>query len=349
MITKLTFEDRYWHENAGINFTQSYMSDPFRRLQYLDTYNTEMLKLYDRLKIAKPYPPQPVNPMVFGYSVATVPMILGCNVVFFDEKEPYAEPLNLSDEEVMKLVPQEDFSDNPVALDLEKQAEWLKEKYGKACIHINYQSAPNIALKLRGEQLMIDFFENPEIARHVLEYSRLSLINLRKWFDNVNRRNNFPSDSRMFTIDNCTVAFLSPTIYRDFILPGDVRSAEMFKDNFGLHHCGANMHVFSKDYGTMPGSRWYDIGYGSNITQCMEDFKHRAENAVIHARYGPAKLLQADAGEIIQELDAMSNTGAAAIYCVSADASTPDRNIKAYLEWDTIPESHSGPTRQSQQ
>ena len=229
------------------------MADPFNRFGFLESYNEKMEQLYKRLKISNPYQEQAINPMLFGYGVTTVPMILGCQAVFSDDKDPYAEPLNLSDEEMMKLVPQEDFSDNPVVQDLEQQAAWLKKKHGKACICINYQSTPNVALKLRGDQLMIDFFENPELAKHLIEYTRVTLINLRKCFNKVNRKNNYPSDDRLFSLDNCTVALFSPNIYREFFLPGDRKSFEEFKDNFGIHHCGDNMHLFAKDYGTMPG------------------------------------------------------------------------------------------------
>ena len=329
----LEFHSTYWHENAGINFTQYYMGDPLCRLNSLKIYNEKMKQLYQRLKVTNSFQSQAIDPIVYGYGVATVPMILGCKVIFADDKDPYAESLDLTDEEVMQLTPEKDFSNNPVVQDLEQQAAWLMAKYGKACIHINYQSPPNVALKLRGEQLMIDFFEKPEIAKHIIEYTRVSLINLRKWFNEVNRRNNYPSYDRLFSLDNCTVALLSPNIYRDFFLPGDKKSFEEFKDNFGIHHCGGNMHLFAEYYGSMPGARWYDIGYGSDIKQCLNKFNMRAEDALISVRYGPAKLLHAKPGDIVRELDDINSCGATTILCLGAESNTHDDNIRAYLSW----------------
>ncbi len=329
---RISFEERFWHRHAGIRFTRDFMTDPVARMEFLHTYNRVMPEKYREWGVRAAYVPQPVLPMVFGYGVATVPMILGCRVVFSEAQEPYAEPLRFSDREVWALEPP-DWTDNPVVADLEQQAEILKRKYGKCAIHINYQSIPNIAFKLRGDQLFIDFYENPELVDHLFQYCRVALVSLRRHFDYVNRRNLLPSDDRMFTLDNCTVALLSPELYRRFLLPHDRILASCARDHFGIHHCGSNMHVFARDYGTLHNSRWYDIGYGSDVGACLEAYTHRHPGAAVHIRYGPANLLTVRPERLHEELTAFARFAPERICCASASADTPSENIRAFLDF----------------
>ena len=73
------------------------------------------------------------------FGVTTVAQIFGCKVMFLEDEDPYAVPLNLSDEDVEKLQPITDFKDRyPIKLHLE-QADYLVRKYGKAKIVVYWQ------------------------------------------------------------------------------------------------------------------------------------------------------------------------------------------------------------------
>ena len=98
-----------------------------------------------------------------------LPAVFGCEIVFKDAL-PWAMPLNLSEDEVMKLEVPDLLQASPMTA-MMRQIDYLQEKYGRVVGDINTTGVQNLALKLRGDQLYIDYFENPEPlpapARHL--------------------------------------------------------------------------------------------------------------------------------------------------------------------------------------
>lgn len=332
----LSFASTYWYRELGLDFTQYALANPQTQLEHSRCRHRHMQNLYRSLGLPVDDWSAEVDPVVCGYGVATVAMIFGCRGIFTADKDPYAQPLEMSGEKIRNLAPQEDFSDNPVMRDLEEQAAWLVQRYGRARIAINLQSVPNIAFKLRGDQLMYDFFEEPELVHRLVSYVQQSWVNLRRYLSAVNERNHYPDTGKMVSLDNCTVALVSPDIYRDFFLPYDRKTAEVYRDNFGVHHCGGNMHLFSQYYATLGQGTWYDIGYGSEVSTCIRDLHHGEIKPYWSVRYGPAKLRCGDPESIREERQHLEACGADSINCIGVDPDTPQANLRAYLLKDDV-------------
>jgi uroporphyrinogen-III decarboxylase len=337
ITAKMSFAAPYWHERHGINYSREYLSTPDKYIdnalkcsQYMTKKRAELLSHSLPTESDLAFKP---NPVVEGYVTTTLPMMLGCEVDFQDSEYPHARPLDLNDEEVMALEPIVDFSDNPVMQDLEMQAAWVKRKYGKARIAINTQSVVNIAFKLRGDQLMFDFFDNPQIAHKLIDYTQQCWINIHKWISRVNKENGMPDKGGMVSLDNCNAALLSPDIYHDFFLPYDLKSAAVFSGKLGVHHCGGNMEKFAADYASLGKAVWYDIGFGSDVRECVDTFEVEDVKQEFSVRYGPARFRSADADDVINELDKLAKSGASYVNCLGVDPETPDENLKAFLRW----------------
>ncbi len=334
--TSLTFAAPYNCEHAGICLTQSFFADPELRVSKGIKLHFHLLNKKNSL-LGMPSVTPAANhqqiPAVWGYETTTIPMMLGCRVSYQDSEFPHAKPLNLDDEAVMALEPIIDFSDNPVMQDLEDQAHWIKEKYGRSAIQINMQSPLNIAFKLRGDQLHYDFFDHPELVHKLMNYCQETWINIRRWIENVNVSNGTPPPSGRVSIDNCTAALISPDIYREFVFPYDLKTSEIYKERLGVHHCGANMEKFAEHYAALGDGCWYDIGYGSCVEECVNTFNVDGVSQQFSVRYGPARLLSAKADDITRELDEMRANGGSYIRCIGTDPETPDENLKAFWGW----------------
>lgn len=332
---RVSFSAAYWLRNADIDFSQQSLGDPVVQTEQQRIRNTHLIHKWGSLGLEVPeelrQASERIDPVVKGYGVATLPMILGCEAIFSPGHDPYAKPLDLDDEAVMALTPRTDYSDNPVMQDLEEQAQWLKKSYGRAKIAINMQSVPNIAFKLRGEQLMTDFFENPAIVHKLLEYLQQTWVNLRSYISDRNDALGCPNRENMVSLDNCTVALLSPTIYRDFFLPYDRKTAAYYRTRYGVHHCGGNMHLFAEDYATMGEGIWFDIGYGSAVEDCMRKLACGTTPPQWSVRYGPAKLQATNPDEIRREKEYLKQCGATNISCVGVDPDTPTENLRTFL------------------
>ncbi|MHC4872260.1 MAG: uroporphyrinogen decarboxylase family protein [Planctomycetota bacterium] len=335
-ITRVNFASSYWYRNTDYKFSYESLSDPAVQIDHRTNSHHHILDKWESLGVHVDADTRnSINdalPMINGYGVATISMIFGCKGVFTDDLDPYADPLDLDDEAIMNLKPIEDLSDNPVMQDLEAQADWMKKKYGKVRTSINMQSVPNIAFKVRGDQLMFDFYDNPELVHKLVDYVQQSWINIRSYISRLNERNGCPDGEGGFiNLDNCTVALISPDIYREFFLPYDVKTAQHYNNNYGVHHCGANMHLFAEDYAKLGDGVWFDIGYGSDVKASMELLQTTEERPLWSVRYGPAKLRSAEPEEIKEEVKALEACGADTISCVGTDPDTPEENLKAFL------------------
>jgi len=240
-------------------------------------------------------------------------------------------PLNLNDEEIENLKHIGDYDNIDIIRLWIEKARYLKKKYGKVQLGFNMQGILSTAIKVRGEALFIDFFENPDIAKKTLEVCFETTENLREYVYRYNCENGYPEIDRV-QATNCAVALVSPDIYREFIMPYDLRLAQRFTSKFGIHHCGPNMDRFAELYAALPKGIYYDIGYGSDVEKCVELFKTDAFPQLIRGRLGPHILLNSDEAGIESEIKRIINSGVNKVVCVGADQNTPDRNIDAYFK-----------------
>lgn len=257
--------------------------------------------------------------------------ILGCQVVFLENDEPYAIPRNITDEELDGFTPPTDFEKIfPIDVYLD-EARHLYKKFGKARIGVNYQSVLNNALKFRGEQLMLDFYLNPFIARRVLDICFTTMENLRAFIYRKNREFGWPTEGNRVQSDNCTVQLISPETYREFLLPYDRLLSEKYAANYGVHHCGQSMHKYAPHYATLKSARWYDIGYGSDVAECIREYAEADREKEFVARYGPVRLLNAQPDEVRTEVRGLVEAGATSLLILGVDSGTPAKNIETYV------------------
>jgi uroporphyrinogen-III decarboxylase len=325
----VNFSHKWMNAKFDIRYDEDHMGNPDYQIKKDIKTQRELYKYYGHLGIGQKAPE--VSPVVRGFGITTIAQLFGCKVIFQDDEAPYAVPLNLSDDEIMHLEPIREFKDLfPMNLHLE-QADYLVRKYGKAKISIGYQGILSTAIKLRGEQLFVDFFEKPEIAKKVLDISYQTTENLRQFILQVNAKNGYPQPDQIYLV-NCAIQLISPKIYEKYLLPYDLAFAQKYAPNFGIHHCGNNMDAFSQLYGTLPKGTYYDIGYGSNVKKCVEQFRTEQVNQLIRGRFGPDRLLYADIDEIQKEIKRIVESDVNCVACVGVDPLTPDKNLEAYFQ-----------------
>lgn len=325
----ITFHNRWWHDRHGFRFDEEHLSNPDYVIRRGVEAQKLLYKFYNHLGMGMEEPAE--NPIVEPFGITTLAQVFGCKVIFQEDQDPYAVPLNLSDGQVLKLQPVTDFENvYPVNLHLE-QADYLVKKYGRAKIVINWQGILSTALKIRGEQLFTDFYENPGLAEKVLEVCHQTTENLREFINEVNKKNGFPQKERVQS-SNCAVQMISPWIYEKYIMPYDRILAERYSPGYGIHHCGNNMDKFAGLYASLPRGEYYDIGYGSDVRACVESFKAEGMKQLIRGRLGPHKLLLSDSFEIGQEVKKLIAGGVNFVVCIGADQNTPDANIEAFYQ-----------------
>jgi uroporphyrinogen-III decarboxylase len=229
------FYPDWWYKHFCISFDKRYYFDPETRIEA----RMEMDKrLYDRFGDVGLGDPNPKPKPLITASMTTLPAIFGCEIVYEKEALPWAMPLNLSEDEVMKLEVPDLFSSWPMT-EWIKQIDYLKKKYGKVIGDINTTGIQNLALKLRGDELYIDYFENPELCHHLL---RICTECVKKIFEFNYKTTGTGAvdvtpmaDPKIAVIPNCTEEQISNNIYESFLLQYDKRCRQSLGSDIAVN------------------------------------------------------------------------------------------------------------------
>ena len=170
----VTFHPSWWYRNAGTEFGERFFYDaPWR----VDRDRDMRRALYDHfgefgLGEKDPAP----RPILFSDLLACgflYSQLLGAEVEYFPNSAPEVHCPELSDAAVQALkVP--DLDASPLWQRLEKQIQYLEERFGSVESAVNLQGIQNVALELRGQQLFMDYYDDPELAHSLLDTDRKS-------------------------------------------------------------------------------------------------------------------------------------------------------------------------------
>lgn len=188
------------------------------------------------------------------FGTAQVAAAFGCPIVFPENSPPAAGP------HVMERA-EEVYEMEKPALDAGwygKLAEWTEiwlENLpdGVHIQHPDIQSAFNSAHLIRGNDILLDFYDDPEALGALLDLVTDFMIDITRHVRGMITDDNewFFDWSAMWRgqarISNCSMHMISPEFYREYVLPRDVR----FFDEIGggrMHYCGTYSEVIDEFY-----------------------------------------------------------------------------------------------------
>jgi hypothetical protein len=330
---ELIFNPKWWFKEYGIRFDESFYFDREKRIQN----DVKMRRvLYERFGIGAPdLAPRPVVGSEHVAGGFVVPALLGVECRFAENEAPWPVPRTLSREEVLALRVPEIESTWPMSRLIEDM-DWLEQQFGYVVGDFNTGGIVNTALELRGQQFFLDLLEDPELVGHlctvILQTQCRVAECLRRRIGTCSvavNRSILNVDRAIFLHSNCTLQMISPDLYTRTLLGFECALAERLRP-YGIHHCGANLHLFAEAY-ARTGAVFYDVGWGSNIGQCSRALPE----AFLNLRLNPVRMLQCSADEIrrdaeqlLAEADGKARVG---VCCINMDHGTPDENVLALL------------------
>ncbi len=337
------FYPDWFNKNYGISFDEKYYFDPETRVEARMAIDRA---LYERFGDAGLGDPDPKPKPLITFGMVMLPAVFGCEIVFEKDALPWAIPLNLSEDEVMKLDVPDILGTYPMT-EMVKQIESLKNKYGRVVGDINTTGVQNLALKLRGEQFYIDYFENPELCRHLLKLCTQCVIELFKFNKKTTGTGAVDvtpmCDPKLCVLPNCTVEQISLETYENFVLPYDNEVADACGP-VGIHHCGSVNEVM-EGYAKVRHLEFLEVGFGSDVRKTRQVF---GPDVAVNARINPVQMKNGSPQEIEAEVRRLIDEGAPlenfSIDTVGLTHGTPDENVRAALkaaaEYGTIGREH---------
>jgi len=325
------FYPDWFYTQYGISFGREYYFDPENRVAARMEIDRRLHERFGDVGLGSPNP-QPKPLITFG--MVMLPSIFGCEIVYKEDALPWAMPLNLSENEVMRLEVPDIFNSYPMT-EMIRQIEYLKGKYGKVVGDINTTGVQNLALKIRGDQLYIDFFENPPLCRHLLRICAECMIQLFEF----NRRTTGTGaidvtpmcDPRLCVLPNCTAEQISLETYENFVLEYDNRVADACYP-VGIHHCGSVDQVLD-GYAKVHNLEFIEIGFGSDVKRTREVI---GPKVAVNARISPVLMKNGAPEEVAAEVRRLIDNGSPlenfSIDTVGLTYGTPDENVKIALQ-----------------
>jgi methanogenic corrinoid protein MtbC1/uroporphyrinogen-III decarboxylase len=322
------FYPDWWNKHFGISYDRNYYFDPEFRI----AARMEMDKrLYERFGDVGLGDPDPKPKPFITFGMVMLPAVFGCEIVFKKDALPWALPLNLSEDRIMKLeVP--DLANISPMTEVIKQIQYLQGKYGRVVGDINTTGVQNLALKLRGEQLYFDYFERPDLCHHLLTVCTQAIIQLFQFIYKLTGTGAMDvtpmCDPRLYILPNCTVEQISLATYEKFNLPYDNQVAKACHP-LGIHHCGSVNQVL-EGYAQVRHLKFLEIGFGSDVRRTREVL---GPKVAVNARINPVLMKNGSPEEVSKEVRRLIDQGDPldnfSIDTVGLTYGTPDENVKA--------------------
>jgi hypothetical protein len=333
----VVFHPDWWHTHYELGFREPFHFDPQVRVE---SERLMRQALYDRfgdlgLGEADAQPRPVVGPvhLAIGFVVQAM---LGCQVRFSANAAPWVLCAELSDEQVWALeVPDLDTSPMGETMAL---MDALEAEFGYLEGDIPWDGVQNVALDLRGQQLFLDYYDNPKLAHHLFDviartiYLVADYVRSRTGTSSVSLNRIVASiDPRLNLHCNCSVQMISKSTYEEFLLPYECWLAERLQP-YGIHHCGDNLENVVEAYARVPGLAHVDVGWGSDVAAA----RSALPEAFLSLRLNPARLrvqtqdqVRADVERLLEQAGPLDSV---ALCCVAMDAATPDENVRTIFE-----------------
>ena len=335
----VTFHPSWYHKHAGVEFDEKFFFDTAYRVEADRQMRRTLYRYFGDLGIGEQDPaPRPIlfsDLLACGFLYS---QLLGCEVVFKKDDAPQVLPANLTDAQVEALQAP-DLDEHPLWQRVQSQIDGFLRNFDYVESAINLMGIQNVALDLRGEELLMGYYDDPDLNRHLFEVvTQLSLdIGRRLYAVSPVVSGGVTSIVKqvcpeVYLTSNCSVTMISNTQYCEHLLPYDLRLAEAFPC-FGIHHCGSDTERVIEGYLQVPQLKFLEIGAGSDLTAVAKAIGDREILSCI--RYSPVALKTDSAEEMARKTDAaiaaFGSDSRLSFSCVGIDAGADISQVRAYL------------------
>lgn len=335
---EVVFHPCWWHHHYGLTFDEAFFFNPSRRVESELAMRRGLYERFGDLGLgeADPHPRPVVGPV--NIAAGWLPSaVFGCEIRFSDNASPEVIAANMTDDQVTALdVP--DLETNPVFSKLIAMMNALESQYGTLEGDVNWEGVQNVALNLRGTQLFVDYYENPALARRLLDVVARTITAIAAY---VRKRTGSSSisvnrivgavDRHISLHPNCTVAMVSARTYHEYLLEPEKQIARELAP-YGIHHCGTDMHKVCKEYAQIEGAEFFDVGWGSDVEAC----RAALPDAFFSLRLSPVRMATLTARQVAEDTEALLRAAGplqqAALCCINLDDTTPDENVRAMFQ-----------------
>ena len=326
----LGFTPRWYHRRVGVDLGERWHLDPEYRYETIMEMKAYLHEAFPTM----PYFESDPGPTgadlgaatISGvYGILTVPMLYGLEPVYRPDNWPDVNPgSHLTKDEISRL-PAPDPASAPHIAALLEQMEWIEWKAGLVPGYLNYQGVLNIALKVRGNEIFMDMYDDPEWAKRFLRHIGESMALTAELVQSRQEDSGFRS--AVFTVSNCVMNMVSPEQYEAFLLPVDRELSARFP-TFGVHTCNWDATPYLEKLRTIEPMGYLDMGPMSDLSRAKALFPATRRSVL----YGPVDLENKTEAEIAADLERIADAyGPCDVALADVEDTTPDDRVRYFL------------------
>lgn len=281
------FTPNWFHKRLGIDFSQKWHEDPEYRYETLVKMKTHLHQIFPMVDYFTPEFENGIEKTcatISGvYGIMLMTMLYGLEPVYSANGWPDVKGgLHIPKDKLANL---ESFnlSQNPVAKKLFAQMDHVESKWGRIHGYLNYQGILNIALKVRGNEIFMDLYDDPEFCHHFFGHIADTIKNLSKIVQEKQRKSGFYIN--LLSVSNCVINMIAPKQYEEFLLPHDDMLSKEY-ERFGMHTCNWNINSYIETLSKIKNMGYLDTGEISNLKKIKEIFPNTRRAVMI----GPVEL-----------------------------------------------------------
>lgn len=317
---EIGFTPKWFHNTLDIDFGEKWHTNINYRKKTLLKMREEIDRRFPGNRIGVIDQERSLDLLTGLHGACTVAAIYGVPIRYEADKWPTSENFSLPEEEMNNLV-YPNLNKNRFYQSILEQVDSIAQSEGKVLGFINWQGVLNNGQRLRGQELFMDMFTNPEGAKNLLGCITNTMIEAAL---GLQRRQAGKSVFyNFFTVSNCLVNMLSPELYSEFILPFDKRIAENF-ESIGIHNCAWNANPYLENYASISRVAYIDMGIESDLEKARNLFP-TSRRAIM---YTPMDVANKSAIEIRKDLERIAEDyGPCDIVAADIEDGTPDKRI----------------------
>ncbi len=325
----------WWYKNTGITFDRDFFFHPLKRVESEQRMEKELYKRWGRYGLGldkdKAKPEIGAVHLAAGFMLSEM---LGCEVKYTDNHPPAVIAAN---KEHLEIDVEAAFN-SKVYKDFLNLTESLKLKYGYLTGDVNWGGVLNIAIDLRGEQILMDMMMSPD---EVIIYFNSIAAAIEKFTGQIASETGTTSISVNRTVrhlakpafmhSECSHTMVSCDNYEQFLMPIDEKWSQE-KEYFGIHYCGDDPHRYAESFAKIPKLDFLDLGWGGDVAH----LRKYLPNTFFNIRLSPVELVHMSEEEIRDTITKLvtesANPVLTGVCCINMDDGVEDKMINTIFQ-----------------
>jgi hypothetical protein len=326
----LGFTPLWFHDRLGVDFGERWHLDPEYRYRTLVKMKEHLHQAFSTVPYFMPgYDQAGVEPTCATISgvhgIMLVPMLYGLAPVYGEARWPDAKGgMHIPKEELVDLPPF-DPARHPTVRQLLEQMDVIERKWGRIHGYLNYQGILNIATKVRGQEIFVDFFDDPGFVHSFFAHIADTIEKTSTLIQARQRRSGFQVN--LLSMSNCVINMISPVQYQEFILPLDRQLSQKY-ERFGIHTCNWDATPYLEALRTIDKMGYLDTGMAADLPRIRRMFPD-TRRAIM---YGPVDLEHKSLEALEEDVQEIARDYAPCdIVMADVEATTPDDRVRDFL------------------